>query len=249
MKQCPSCRTTYTDETLRYCLADGSSLTATDDGESTIVRSSIGEPTVVMGEDRQIRVDVGHAEIPTRVVDQPRVTATAEPRGSPGTLWKVLVVIIGLAILVALMVVAGGLIYLNSKSDTALLATPNTKTNASPTPLKDENEELREQIANLAKRLDEKRRSSNQANVPFKLPGRPTTTTSARVNSPGDGFLALRSLPNSEAGERIAKIPHGAVVAVGACGPVLTPVKRSGRWCQATYNGLDGWVFDAYLTY
>jgi len=249
MKQCPSCRTTYTDDTLRYCLADGSALTATDDGESTIARSSGGEPTFVMGQDRQIRVDVGHAEIPTRVVDQPRVTAPVEPQGSSGTLWKVLVVIIGLGILVALMVVAGGLIYLNSKSDTALLTTPSTKTTASPTPAKDENEELREQIANLAKKLDEQKRSSNQANVPLKLPGRSATTTSARVNSPGDGFLALRSLPNSDAGERIAKIPHGAAVAVGACGPVITPVKRSGRWCQATYNGLDGWVFDAYLTY
>jgi hypothetical protein len=241
MKQCPSCRTTYTDDTLTYCLADGSVLRSLDDGESTIVRDSTGEPTV--------RIEVEHVETPTRVVDRPRITSSVEPRRSSGTLWKVLVVLIGLGILTSLLIVAGGLIYLNSKTDTALLPTPNIKTTASPTPAKDENEELREQIANLAKKLDEQKRSSNQANAPLKLPGRSATTTSATVNSPGDGFLALRSLPNSEAGERIAKIPHGARVTIGACGPVVTPVKRSGRWCQATYNGLDGWVFDAYLTY
>ena len=76
-----------------------------------------------------------------------------------------------------------------------------------------------------------------------------TDTKTARVDSPGDGFLALRKLPHSEIGERIAKIPHGATVEVGVCGPVVRPVNRAGRWCQASYNGQTGWVFDAYLVY
>ncbi len=222
-----------------YCLADGSVLNALDGGEST----------VVMGHDPKVRIDIERPETSTRVVEQPRITASAEPRRSSGTLWKVLAAVVGLGIILALLVVAGGLIYFNTRPDRSSLNAPNSKPSASPTPAKDENEELREQIANLAKKLDEQKRVSNQVNVPIKLPGRSTTTTSATVNSPGDGFLALRSLPNSEAGERLAKIPHGARVTLGACGPVVTPVKRSGRWCQATYNGLDGWVFDAYLTY
>lgn len=248
MKQCPSCRTTYTDDTLLFCLADGSSLVAHDE-ETTFVRSSLAEPTVMLGRDSPVRVDIEQAEIPTRVVSHPRTYSAAEPQRSSGILLKVLMGVIGIGILAALAVVAGGLIYFNSKTDTATLTTANSKGAASPTPGKDENEELREQIANLAKKLDEQKKMSNQANVPLKLPDRSTTTTSATVNSPGDGFLALRSLPNSEAGERIARIPHGARITIGACGPVITPVKRRGRWCQATYNGLDGWVFDAYLTY
>ncbi|MEQ1645089.1 MAG: hypothetical protein ABL959_16690 [Pyrinomonadaceae bacterium] len=248
MKQCPSCRTTYTDDTLRYCLADGSSLVAHDE-EATFVRNSVAEPTVMLGRDLPVRVDIEQAEIATRVVSLPRTNSAVEPQRSSGALFKVLMVVIGLGILAALVVVAGGLIYFNSKNEVSVLKNENGKATATPTPGKDDNEELREQIANLAKKLDEQKKTSNQANVPLKLPGRSTTTTSATVNSPGDGFLALRSLPNSEAGDRIAKIPHGARIAIGACGPVITPVKRSGRWCQATYDGLDGWVFDAYLSY
>lgn len=248
MKQCPSCRTTYTDDTLLYCLADGSLLVA-HDNEATFVRNSVADPTVILGRASPVRVDIEQAEIPTRVISQPRTNSAVEPQRSSGALFKVLIVVVGLGILAALVVVAGGLIYFNSKTEMATLTPANSKAIATPTPGKDENEELREQIANLAKKLDEQKKLSNQANVPLKLPNRSTTTTSATVNSPGDGFLALRSLPNSEAGERITKIPHGARIAIGACGPVITPVKRSGRWCQATYNGLEGWVFDAYLTY
>ncbi|MEQ1646623.1 MAG: hypothetical protein ABL959_24425, partial [Pyrinomonadaceae bacterium] len=62
MKQCPSCRTTYTDDTLRYCLADGSSLVAHDD-EATFVRNSVAEPTVMLGRDSPVRVDIEQAEI------------------------------------------------------------------------------------------------------------------------------------------------------------------------------------------
>ena len=37
MKQCPSCKRTYTDETLLYCLEDGSALNAVYDSEATQV--------------------------------------------------------------------------------------------------------------------------------------------------------------------------------------------------------------------
>lgn len=247
MKQCPSCRTTYTDNTLLYCLADGSGLLALDDGESTVVRSSNAEPTIELGRNSPVRVDIGQAEIPTRVVSHSRPDPEAQK--SSGILFKVLIVLIGLGIFAALILVAGGLIYMNSKNDVVSSSNTNGKPTATATPVMDENEDLREQIANLSKRLEEQKKSANLANVPLKLPGRMTTTTTATVNSPGDGFLALRTLPSSEAGDRITKIPHGARIAIGACGPVVTPVKRSGRWCQASYSGLDGWVFDAYLNY
>ena len=34
----------------------------------------------------------------------------------------------------------------------------------------------------------------------------------ARVDSPGDGFLALRAVPDARSGEPLAKIPHGTTV-------------------------------------
>lgn len=254
MKQCPSCRTTYTDETLRFCLADGSILDAVDAEQSTLVRSPgirPAEPTLVMGRDATVRVD-----IPTAAATNPgqqQILASPGTSGaSSGTIFKIVIVVISLGILALLLVgVAGGVYYFSSGKGEPPVNAANAKQppSASPTPAKDDRDDLRDQIANLEKRLDEQKKSGQTANVPQKLPKRSTTTVTARVDSPSDGFLALRSLPNSEMGDRIFKIPHGATLAIGACGPVITPVKRRGRWCQASYNGYEGWVFDAYLVY
>ncbi len=160
----------------------------------------------------------------------------------------------GLAVflLLAMVVIAGGVIfYLNSKSSD--VTSKNSMANRAPTPspaaTTDDKEDLQKQIANLEKLINEQKKNNQPSNVPLTMPRQQTTTTTARVNSPGDGFLALRTLPNSEAGQRILKIPHGASVSIGACGPVVRPVNRAGRWCQASYNGYSGWVFDAYLIY
>ncbi len=75
-----------------------------------------------------------------------------------------------------------------------------------------------------------------------------TPTTSAgqrsRVNSPGDGFLALRSEPSVSAGARLAKIPHGTPIELGNCTPNTS---GSGNWCRANYGGQSGWVLDRYI--
>jgi len=248
MKQCPSCLTTYTDDTLRYCLADGTALNTPDDEQSTVVRSSAtgsgDEDTVAMGWATPVRVDIPQTVIRPKGIEDRR---PPEPAGSSGTLFKVLMVVIGIGILAVLGVATVGLIYFNSgksepEANVAISRTPL------PSPTPDNAAELREQIANLEKRLNEQKAANRVPNTATNIP-MPSTTTSGRVDSPGDGFLALRSLPNSEAGERILKIPHGASVTIGACGPVMTPVKRSGRWCQASYNGRSGWVFDAYIIY
>lgn len=62
------------------------------------------------------------------------------------------------------------------------------------------------------------------------------------VNTPGDGFLALRSEPTTKSGRRLAKIPHGTMLQLGVCQP--TP---SGSWCQTSFQGLTGWVLDRYV--
>lgn len=63
------------------------------------------------------------------------------------------------------------------------------------------------------------------------------------VNTPGDGFLALRSQPSSKSGVRVLKIPHGSELHLGAC------IAASGgdNWCEATYQGQSGWILDRYV--
>lgn len=231
MKQCPACRTTYTDDTLVYCLADGNTLI--DLGEQqTVVHPASGGG---------MRVD-----IPQPI--QPPLQY-AEPKSNGGAM-KAFFIIAGVLAMVVLAVVgAAAIIYFNrdSVSGVTNTQTPTPVKSVSPTP--DPNKELRDQIANLEKQIAEQKKGSPNANIPLKMPEPSTYQTRATANSPADGFLALRSLPSAQIGERIAKIPHGATVNIGACGPVITPVKRSGRWCQASYNGMSGWVFDAYLSY
>ncbi len=240
MKQCPSCRTTYTDPTLSFCLADGTPLIDVAE-EPTVSRSGRGEP---------MRVEIGQ-----EVTKQPFMPNPAPPAAPTGSNTMKIVLVVGL--LAGMMLIgvigAGALIYFNR--DARPIANENRNSNnivkPSPTvePTVDQSNTLRDQIANLEKRLNEQKKGTPGPIAPFP-PINPTTmTTPAKANSPGDGFLALRSLPNSEAGDRIAKIPHGATVMIGGCGPVIKPVNRSGRWCQASYNGKTGWVFDGYLTY
>lgn len=251
MKQCPACKTTYTDQTLRYCLADGSVLTDMTDEQSTVIRSAgvpIAENTAVLGGQMRVEIPTQASQTAPQTVFQP---ATAAQAGSSGNVFKVLMVIIGLGIFTVIAVAAGVFIYFNVKTQQPAPNAANSavKTAASPTPAKNDTDELRDQIANLEKLLNEQKKTNQPANIPLKIPDQSKTRVSASVDSPSDGFLALRTLPSSDFGERILKIPHGAKVSVGACGPVVRPVSRSGRWCQATYNGYSGWVFDAYLVY
>lgn len=201
-------------------------------------------------------------DIPQSIPRAPFVPpATVQQPSGPGIGKILLVVGLFLSLIVVGIVGAGALIYFNKDTRTAAgnensnLSKPNNSSSSTtptitPSPTEDPTEVLREQIANLEKRLNEQKKSGQLSNVPLTMPEiKTTSTTTARVNSPGDGFLALRTLPNSEAGQRIMKIPHGAVISIGACGPVVRPVQRAGRWCQASYNGQKGWVFDAYLIY
>jgi uncharacterized protein YraI len=69
------------------------------------------------------------------------------------------------------------------------------------------------------------------------------TVNKATVNTPGDGFLALRSEPSLSVGTRLLKIPHGAQITLGEC---VAP-SHEDRWCKTTYRGTSGWVFARYL--
>lgn len=66
----------------------------------------------------------------------------------------------------------------------------------------------------------------------------------AVVNTPGDGFLALRSEPSASTGVRLAKIPHATPLSLGDC----VATSETGRWCRTTYKGQSGWVLERYLS-
>ena len=234
MKRCPQCGTTYTDDTLRFCLADGAVLSEVGEDETAI------RPGV--------RVDI----------EQPRSASAPfpgqhhQPRKSGSTAIKVFAAVLVLGFL-ALVAVggAGVLYYLNSGGSPTVARTTPTETprptpSASPSPDPDQ-ERLEKELANVLKKLEDELGSDSNSSTPSPAQdGRPT----ARVNSPNDGFLALRAEPDAENGERIAKIPHGSTVTLENCEKQKTTVAgRTGRWCMVTYQGETGWVFDAWLKY
>ncbi|MFZ1700093.1 MAG: hypothetical protein WBO10_09550 [Pyrinomonadaceae bacterium] len=239
MKQCPSCKSTYTDETLRYCLADGAALAEIDTDEPTVVATvrNVAADTELLPARENVRI-----EIPP---EQDRVSAERPVSAkSSGNFLKAFLVVAVFAILAAGIAGVAGLLYYNSTRGETVANNARVST---PTPTPDQTGQLRDQIANLEKRLNEQNNASRPVSTP--TPSSEPIGRTARVNSPSDGFLALRTLPNSETGERVLKIPHGATISVGECGQMVTPVKRSGRWCRASYDGQSGWVFDAYLIY
>jgi uncharacterized protein YraI len=109
-------------------------------------------------------------------------------------------------------------------------------------------ESLKKQIEN--QKAPAKNDSATRTFPTQTTPSAPVIQT-ARVNSPNDNFLALRSIPDSKNGIMLAKIPHGTNIEIIGCQkkPTQRPGGRSGRWCRTNYNGQDGWVFDAFLSY
>ena len=241
MRQCPTCGTTYTDETLRFCLSDGAPLNDISGEQATVIRprDESSEKTIAM-HGGQTRVDI-QQETP----QQPQ-TYQAPPAAG---LLKVLLVILGLGLFIVLVAFAGVIFYYNSRADEEANKSTDVKTPiASPAPVRDDSSELRDLIANLQRQLADQKSTNRPAVIP--TPNIPATavTTTVRANSPGDGFLALRSLPSAQTGDRLLKIPHGAQLQIGACGPIERSV-HPGRWCQARYNGYSGYVYDYYVIY
>jgi hypothetical protein len=216
MKQCPACKTTYTDDSLRFCLADGTVLADVPDEQATVV-SSRNEPV------------------------------QAKRSGSPVLKFAMVMALIGV-IVIGLAALAGTILYYNTsgrdKVSNASSPTPLPSVAATPDA---EKQRLQDQLANIQKRLDEQ---TKNADTPPNPPDKPAGVVMARVNSPRDGFLSLRSEPDADHGERLAKIPHGSTVKIENCDRSSVKIGgRSGRWCLVTYGDHTGYVFDAWLDY
>ncbi len=156
------------------------------------------------------------------------------------------------SILIGLIVFVFGLACTISPWQQSTNPTPSTTApTASQTPASnDENDKLKDKVEELEKKIADQEKQKNQVSNRQNVPIIKNSTASARVNSPNDGFLALRSEPNSETGYRILQIPHGAVVKVTGCQDFRQNIGgRSGRWCRVSYDGYTGWVFDGWLLY
>ncbi|HMQ04429.1 MAG TPA: SH3 domain-containing protein [Pyrinomonadaceae bacterium] len=239
MKQCPACRTTYTDDSLSYCLSDGASLISVADEEQTVVRKSGGEP---------LKVDLGSQARPTEILH-----SGAGPASAPSIAPKVL---IGSAVLLFLLITGigllGAIIYFGASSPgSAPLASSPSPSPSPPEALDAEKERLRDELANIRRKLDEKEKEQAKSDLILEEddPDLDPLVT-AKVNSPNDGFLALRSHPSVQTGERLARIPHRATVEILNCNDAVVFLEgRRGRWCEVDYEGQVGWVFDAWLEY
>src|SRR2546427_6315842 len=81
MKQCPACKTTYTDETLSYCLSDGQPLVFVEDEYATVVNRT-GEPTAVLSGGDKMRVEISQETVTSGIPQQAFVPpATAQSSG------------------------------------------------------------------------------------------------------------------------------------------------------------------------
>src|SRR4051812_38267371 len=95
MKQCPVCKTTYTDESLRYCLADGAVLTAETEEQTLAKRDAV-------------RVD-----IPGSASTQPKSKGSEDRRMPAWQKAAIAFVIIG-TVFAAVVVLVVGILYMNT---------------------------------------------------------------------------------------------------------------------------------------
>lgn len=251
MKQCPQCKTSYTDDSLRFCLADGAVLT---DGADVQPPGSVETAVFPAAERERVRIETPET---VTIASERRPASAPQRKDSGGRAMKWIAGLIAAGLFLLVLISAAALIfYFGLRNDSVITgnkppaptpastpATNRTSTTAnSNSNIDDEAERLRRQIAELQEKLNADKTSEN---VP-DLEG----FARARVNSPGDGFLAMRSEPSVDRGIRVTKIPHNTLVTLENCEPdQMTIGDKKGRWCYVTYGEESGWVFDAFLTY
>ena len=130
MKQCPVCKSTFTDATLRYCMSDGVELIDLGGGQPNVSGQGTlaTEETVVMpsvgGQNRATVRDE-----PWQASQQP---ADKPAKGGMGVLLKVLLGLVVLGILGVLVVAAGIFIYYNVRSPEKVSNSTNSTGSNSP---------------------------------------------------------------------------------------------------------------------
>jgi hypothetical protein len=199
MKQCPTCKNTYTDDSLAFCLSDGTALVSSQTEEVTQQISAVNNP---------IRVNIAPETSPNAFT--PTFQPQPQPKGGKGWLIGLLV---GLFLLVIVGIGGvGALVYMKNGEVKPVAAVENKAENKvdnksvsntqpvanSATPTLDETAAMKQKLAELEKQIkDQKSKVPTVPTLPnAPAPPKVPTVTTARVNSPGDGFLALRTGPS-----------------------------------------------------
>ena len=239
MKQCPNCKTTYTDDSLQFCLNDGANLIAVPNAAETVRMSFANEP---------MRINIPPDSAPT--IFPPQTPPVQQNQPAKKAVGLIVAGVIAFFLFLTIAGIAGFIFYYRSGNSNPIAAaspSPTVSLKNSPTAATDdETARLKEEMANLKKQLDDQK--NQKPGAPIVAPSNQNGRT-ARANSPRDGFLALRTQPDSETGIRIAKIPHGAPLTVLDCPKASNAGKMTGRWCQVVYNGQSGWAFDAFMIF
>lgn len=195
MKQCPVCKTTYTDQSLRFCLVDGASLQALDD---------IEQPTLVS---------------PNANIAPPNANSSVPPKKSNSVLFA----IVGLAALLFLVIIGVGVItyfaFKENNEKTKISNVSGDATNLKPlnvskTPITTTNsqsaseypinntDEIKKKLADLQKKVEEQKKQTADSS---ETSSSDSTTENyaaptARVAQTNDGFLSLRTEPSVKTG-------------------------------------------------
>ncbi|MBA2737391.1 MAG: hypothetical protein H0U50_11475 [Pyrinomonadaceae bacterium] len=239
MKECPVCKTTYTDDSLRFCLADGASLFSAGNEQET-VQIPRGQNPLRIG----IQKDTAPSNFPPATFQNQPKKRSIVPFIIAGIVGLLFLGVVGIA----------ALIILNpfGKSETATVSN-NQKPTETPVLTRDnKNNELKEKLANLEKQIQDQKnqkKTSNTQPFPSQTQNNSAVPT-ARVAPSNDGFLSLRTEPSVKTGTQLIKIPSGATVNLENCEKNYKTIDgRSGRWCMVSYAGEIGWAFDAWLIY
>ena len=112
--------------------------------------------------------------------------------------------------------------------------------------LDEKNRKLEEKIATLEKEKQTGKTQPKAAPQQNQDNHNQGNQRQRHANSPGDGWLALRSQPSSSS-RLLAKIPHGTKLTQQSCNRRVKSGKLYGRWCRIQYKNMSGWAFDYYL--
>lgn len=244
MKQCPQCHKTYADDSLRFCLDDGSQLIVLGGGQTE------AETVMSFSPANQVRIEIPQDKPSTPSFTPPpsyQIPQQPPAKGGSSILKILAIVLVVLFLLLGVMGFAGYLFYrsMGVGPDPANTNTANTANTASPTPSKTSNPGARQTPTPKWNETP----GNKPANTVANTTGPPTNGTQVTAHSPGDGYLVLRSQPNSKSTE-MTRIPHGSRLTLTNCKEASTTgAGNYGRWCTASYNGLSGWVFDAFVKY
>jgi ketosteroid isomerase-like protein len=135
MKLCPACQTQYTDDTLQFCLQDGTPLTLARQADTPTVVLSETETRATLGGGRfQVPINDAHTgEQPlNHVVGPPRKKET-------NTAIAVMLTVVGMLILFGVVGIGAWFYFRNPQQQivpnkTVINATPNVNVNPSQTP-------------------------------------------------------------------------------------------------------------------